>query len=83
MDTSDDPVLDTLIQVGTLGLGERKGKPRPKTVAAASIEQDQKTATALPQQSEQKKLKRRRDASLLTRSFGRPTLGQPGLLGLN
>ncbi len=89
METSDDAVLDTLIQIGSFGLGEAKGKHKRKPPSVVAVaEKATKTATAIEQQSEQKKLNKRRKASLLTRDFGpatvsRPTLGQAGLLGVN
>ena len=97
METSDDPVTIGLVVAGGAIFQEEQRKSASKAAAnarelAASRRTEAgvetKTATALEQQSEQKKLNKRRKASLLTRGFGqatvsRPTLGQTGLLGVN
>ena len=91
METSDDALIDLGIlgkDQGIFGKEFWRGKD-PKTAAPATqAKTTTKTATALEQESEQKKLNKRRKASLLTKAFGpatvsRPTLGQAGLLGVN
>jgi hypothetical protein len=67
------------IAAGAAAGGAFSKKPKlPKQTAV----NETKTAEALPQDSEAAKKNRQRKASLLTKDFGTPVLGKPGLLGI-
>ncbi len=61
-----------------LGLGGGGDTSLPATPSVTA----KTTATALPQESEEAKRTKRRRASLLTKNFGDPVLGESELFGL-
>ena len=86
METSDNPIVQKLRKFIAPGLEKFVvdpilGPKDKKDKAGKPIENPTETAKSIEQVSEAARRKRRRDASLLTKGFGRPTLGQPGLLG--
>lgn len=68
----------TASQAFGTGRGARGGFQIPSKQA----EQAKKTAEPVAQLSEQAKKNKRLRASMLTRGWGKPKLGEPGLLGL-